>query len=205
MFRQLKNIDTAFRQVRLFCLAVVICSTITCCFTVFKCSRMVQNVLSKIYILYDGKVLEALSSDRKDNVGVEARDHIRTFHRLFFTLDPDEKAIQKNITAALYLADASAKQVYDDLSENGYYAGIIAGNINQTIDIDSVAVDLTSYPFRFHCYATQQIIRTTSTVTRSLVTEGELRKVSRSDHNPHGFLISRWATLENKDIKIVNH
>jgi len=28
-----------------------------------------------------------------------------------------------------------------------------------------------------------------------------LRNVSRSDNNPHGFLIERWATIANKDLK----
>jgi conjugative transposon TraK protein len=205
MFRKLKNIDTAFRQVRLFSLAIISSCLLICCFTIYKSISLVEAMQSRVYILSDGKALEALSASRKDNVAVEARDHVKTFHQLFFTLDPDEKSNQQHISRALYLADGSAKQVYDNLSESGYYAGIISGNINQTINVDSVAVDLSAYPFRFRCYATQNIIRTTSTVTRSLITEGELRNVSRSDNNPHGFLIGRWTTLENKDLKIVNH
>ncbi|MDP3180258.1 MAG: conjugative transposon protein TraK, partial [Bacteroidota bacterium] len=39
---------------------------------------------------------------------------------------------------------------------------------------------------------------------RSLITEGALRNVSRSDNNPHGFLIERWNTIENRDIKTEN-
>jgi len=205
MFRQLKNIDTAFRQVRLFCLAVVAFCLVVCCFTLYKSFNLVEASQARVYVLADGKAMEALASGRKDNVAVEARDHVKTFHQLFFTLDPDEKSIRQNIVRALYLADGSAKQAYDNLSENGYYSGLIAGNINQTITVDSVAVDLSAYPFHFRCYATQNIIRTTSTVTRSLVTAGELRSVSRTDNNPHGFLICRWTTLENKDIKVINH
>ena len=205
MFRQLKNIDTAFRQVRLFCLAVVAFCLVVCCFTLYKSFGLVEAMQSKVYVLADGKALEVLAAGRKDNIAVEARDHVKTFHELFFTLDPDEKSIRRNLARALYLADGSAKQAYSNLSENGYYAGLIAGNINETIKVDSVAVDLSAYPFHFRCYATQDIIRTTSTVTRSLITSGELRNVSRTDNNPHGFLICRWATLENRDIKIVNH
>lgn len=205
MFRQLKNIDTAFRQVRLFCLAVVACCLVVCCFTLYKSFSLVEAMQSRVYVLAGGKALEALAAGRKDNMAVEARDHVKTFHQLFFTLDPDEKSIRGNIAHALYLADGSARQAYDNLSENGYYAGLIAGNINQTIQVDSVTVDLSAYPFHFRCYATQDIIRTTSTVTRSLVTTGELRNVSRTDNNPHGFLICRWMTLENRDIKVVNH
>jgi hypothetical protein len=36
---------------------------------------------------------------------------------------------------------------------------------------------------------------------RNLITEGFLRNVARSDNNPHGFLIEKWTTIENKDLK----
>jgi len=123
------------------------------------------------------------------------------FHQDFFTLDPDDKVIDGNIAKALYLADASAKRQYLDLKESGYYSNIIAGNISQEIQVDSVAINVNEYPYYFRCYATQKIIRSTITVFRNLVTEGYLRNVSRSDNNPHGFLIEKWNTIENKDLK----
>lgn len=204
MFKQMKNIDTAFRSIRSFAIIVVIGSVFLCGFTLYKSFRLVAEMQSKIYILANGKALEAYASDRKENIPVEARDHVRMFHTYFFTLDPDEKVIQANITKALYLADASAKREYDNLKENGYYANIVAGNISQQIKVDSVVVNTNEYPYYFRCYATQSIIRTTSTVSRSLITEGYMRNVSRSDNNPHGFLIERWTTIENRDLKIEN-
>ena len=204
MFKKMKNIDTAFRHVRGFTMLMIVGCVLICCFAVYKSFSLVSQMQGKIYILANGKALEAYASERKDNIPVEARDHVKTFHALFLTLDPDEKAIQSGITKALYLADGSAKRAYDDLKENGYYAGLISGNINQTISVDSVAIDINEYPYRFRCYATQSITRPTSITTRSLITEGALRNVSRSDNNPHGFLIERWNTIENRDLKTVN-
>ena len=204
MFKKMKNIDTAFRYVRGFTMLVIVGCVVICCFTLYKSYSLVAEMQSKIYILANGKALEAYASERKDNIPVEARDHVKVFHRLFFTLDPDDKAIQATITKALYLADGSAKRIYDDLKENGYYAGLISGNVNQTISVDSVAIDINDYPYRFRCYATQNIVRPTSITTRSLITEGALRNVSRSDNNPHGFLIERWNIIENSDLKTVN-
>jgi conjugative transposon TraK protein len=126
---------------------------------------------------------------------------VKMFHSYFFTLDPDEKTIETNLSKALYLADASAKKQYDNLKETGYYVGVISGNISQQILIDSVLIDTRAEPYAFRCYATMEIIRPTSIVTRNLVTQGFLRNVSRSDHNPHGFLIEKWETLENRDLK----
>lgn len=204
MFQQLKNIDSAFKHIRSFSFLLILGSIALCCYTIYKSYRIVQETQSKVYILANGKAIEAFSSDRKDNIPVEARDHVRMFHYYFFTLHPDDKVIQTNIKNALYLADATAQTQYDNLRENSYYANIISGNVSQEIQIDSIDVDINQYPFYFKCIARQKIIRATSIVTRSLVTEGFLRNVLRSDNNPHGFLIEKWNTLENKDIKSEN-
>lgn len=201
MFTKIKNIDTAFRYSRILSIVTVIASFGFCGFVQYRSSKLMEHNQSRIYVLANGKALEAFATDRKENIPVEAKDHVRTFHWYFFTLDPDEKFIQSNISKALYLADGSAKQQYANLKENGYYANIISGNISQTISVDSVTVNMDQYPYYFRCYATQEITRATSTVYRNLVTEGYLRNVNRTDYNSHGFLIERWATLENKDIK----
>jgi conjugative transposon TraK protein len=205
MFKKMQNIETAFQHVRMFTIVLTLGYFITIDFIEYQNKSSIAAIQSKVYILYNGKVLEAMAADRKDNVAVEAKDHVKTFHQFFFTLAPDDKVIQANLSKALYLADESAKKEYDNLSESGYYANIIAGNISQQLQVDSVTVDLRNYPYRFRCYSIQSIIRTTSTVTRSLITEGELRNVARSDNNPHGFLIQRWTTIANKDLKIINH
>lgn len=204
MFKKLNNIDTAFRHVRAFTLVVIIASALVCIFALYQSFKTVNRMQDKIYVLANGKAIEAYASDRRDNITVEARDHVRNFHHYFFTLDPDDKVIRQNVSKALYLADNTAKRVYDDLKESGYYSGIISGNISQGIIIDSIKVSVANYPYYFRCYAKQQIVRPTSILTRSLITEGNLRNVSRSDNNPHGFLIERWRTIENKDITTEN-
>lgn len=204
MFTKAKNLETAFRHVRGFTMLVVLGCIGFCCFSIYKSCQLVDETQDKVYILASGKVLDAYASERKENIPVEARDHVATFHRYFFTLDPDDKVIQSNLVRALYLADVSAQAQYENLKESGYYASIISANISQQISIDTVEVKTEDYPYQFRCVASQRIIRSTSIVTRRLVTEGFLRSVSRSDNNPHGFLIERWTTLENKDINVQN-
>ncbi|HWB27711.1 MAG TPA: conjugative transposon protein TraK [Chitinophagaceae bacterium] len=201
MFKQFRNIESSFKYIKTFSMLVVAFCMLFSSFAVYKSFEAASVAQSRIYILANGKALEAYAADRKDNIPVEARDHVKMFHLYFFTLDPDDKVIQTNIAKALYMADASAKRQYDDLKEGGYYANLIAGNMSQELTVDSVQVDLQNYPYYFRCYATEKITRTTSIVTRDLVTEGYLRNVSRSDNNPHGFLIERWNIIENKDIK----
>jgi len=204
MFTHLRNIETAFQHIKRFSYLLVIACTLISCFALYKCFAFSAEANKHIYILANGKALEAVASDRKQNLPVEARDHIKVFHEDFFNLDPDDKQIQATITKALYLADESAKTQYDNLRESGYYANLISGNISQQITVDSIRLDMNSYPYAFRCYATEKLIRSTSTTTRNLITQGELRNVSRSDNNPHGFLIEKWETLENKDEQVKN-
>lgn len=204
MFQQLQNIDTAFKHIRLFTAGVIVLSLTLSGYVVYKSFGFISASQERIYILANGKALEAWSSERKDNIPVEARDHIKMFHLYFFTLDPDEKVIQTNLTKALYLADASAKRQYDNLKESRYFSNLISGNISQEIEVDSIQLDLNHHPIYFKYYGKQKLIRTSSIVTRQLITEGFIRNVNRSDHNPHGFLIEKWNTVENKDLKTEN-
>lgn len=202
MFPKTQNIETSFRHIRLLTIVVILGTLSLGGFIAWLSHEAVTRSQQRIYILASGKALEALASDRKENIPVEARDHIQSFHLHFFTLGPDERQITTNITKALYLADVSAKRLYDNLKESGYYAGIISGNISQEVTVDSINLDTRAYPFHFRCYATQKIVRPTSLVTRDLLTEGWLRNTSRSDNNPHGFLVERWSILDNRDLKV---
>lgn len=201
MFEQLRNIDKAFKHIRLFSFVVILASLCTCCYVVAESYQMVRRAERRIYLLANGKAIEAFSAERKDNIPVEARDHLKMFHHFFFSLDPDDKVIDENISRALYLADGSAKSKYEDLKEDRYYAGIISGNISQEVVMDSIEFNMDRYPYYFKYYGKQRIIRPSVVVIRSLITEGFLRSVARSDNNPHGFLVERWRVLENKDLR----
>ncbi|SDL67650.1 Bacteroides conjugative transposon TraK protein [Pedobacter sp. ok626] len=201
MFKQLKNIDSAFQHIKKFSIAFLIGNVLVVCFGIYKFCEVIYRERQTIHILYNGKVLEAFASDKKSNLGVELRDHIKTFHQYFFNLNPDDKAIRATVTKALYLADQSAKKEYDNLRESGYYNNLISANISQEIEVDSIKLDLNQLPYVFTCYATQKLVRSSSTVMRKLVTQGTVRELKeQTDNNPHGFLIQRWETLVNTDI-----
>lgn len=202
MFERVRNMDRAFQAMRLIMLVVIIGCLIVTVYAIYSNQQLSARAQDRVYVLHNGKAAEVFAASRKENIEVESRDHVRRFHELFFSLDPDEKAIAANIKKALYLSDATAKKQYDDLVETGYIAGIISGNVSQQITIDSVLVVTAVEPFAFRCYATIRIIRSTSMVTRNLVTQGYLRSMTRTDNNPHGFLIEKWETMDNRDIKI---
>ena len=202
MFENLKNLETAFRHVKYLSFVAILGSLCLSGYLGMKAIQATRAAQERIYILAEGKALEAFSSTKKENIPVEARDHVTMFHHYFFSLSPDENFIRDQITKSLYLADASAKKVYDNLRERGYYSEIVSANMNQTLEADSVVVSTESYPFEFRFYGKQKIIRTTSVVTRSLITSGRLRHIDRTDQNPHGFLIENWETLSNENLNV---
>ncbi|GAB3659852.1 conjugative transposon protein TraK [Echinicola sediminis] len=202
MFDYLTNIESAFQHVKRFSLLLSVGAIVLALGAVFLSYRFQQQASERIYILLDGKVLEAMASDRKTNLKVEAKEHVWRFHRHFFELSPDEGQIEGQLNSALYLGDGSVRAAYEVLREQGFYTGLVTGNISQEIVMDSMALDMESRPFRFRFFGRQVLTRPTSRLTRRLVTAGALREVARSVHNPHGFLIEKWETIENSDIKI---
>ena len=200
--KSLKNIETSFRQIRLFCIVFLCLCALVSVFSVVASFRFAEKQREKIYVLDGGKSLMlALSQDLSQNRPVEAREHIRRFHELFFTLSPDRAAIESNINRALFLVDKSAFAYYQDMQEKGYYNRVVSGNISQRIEVDSVVCDFNAYPYRAMTYARQMIVRESNITERSLVTRCELINSGRSDNNPQGFIMEKFEILENRDLR----
>ena len=144
----MKNIETSFRQIRTMGIVFVSLCALVTGYALWSSYRFAERQREKIYVLDNGKsLILALSQDLSQNRPVEAKEHIRRFHELFFTLSPDKAAIESNIRRALFLCDESAFRYYKDWEEKGYYNRIISANINQSIRVDSVACDFNSYPY----------------------------------------------------------
>ena len=203
-FKSLKNIETSFRQLRLFMLVFLGLCAVIVLFSLAASYRFAEAQRQKIYVLDEGKSLMlALAQDLSQNRPVEAREHVRRFHELFFTLAPDRAAIESNITRAMFLCDKSAYHYSQDMQEKGYYNRIVAGNINQRIEVDSVVCDFEVYPYRVMTYARQLIIRESNITERSLTTHCELINSVRSDNNPQGFVMEKLEILRNRDLRTI--
>ena len=159
-----------------------------CGYALYSSYRFAERQREKIYVLDQGKSLMlALSQDASRNRPVEAREHVRRFHELFFSIAPDKDAIEENMSRAFALCDKSAFDYYKDLAEQGYYNRAISGNVNQRIVIDSIHCNFESYPYEVTTYARQFILRQSNVTERSLVTSCTLQNSVRSDDNPQAF------------------
>jgi conjugative transposon TraK protein len=193
-FKCLTNIETSFRQLRMYAFVFAgICAVVTVA-AVWMSYSFAERQRQKIYVLDNGRsLMVALSQDLAQNRPVEAREHVRRFHELFFTLSPDKAAIESNVGRALQMADKSALSYYKVLQEKGFFNRLIAGNVSQMVKVDR-------YPYEVTTFARQRILRESTVTERSLVTTCRLVNVSRSDNNPQGFMVEALNIVENKDI-----
>ena len=164
-FKSLKNIETSFRQIRLFGIVFVSLCAMIAVVSVILSLNFAEKQREKIYVLDNGKSL-----------------------------------IEHNINRAMSLADKSAYNYYTDYVEKGYYNRIIAGNITQVLQVDSIVCNFNDYPYNVRTFARQMIIRQSNVTERSLITNCRLVNTNRSDDNPNGFMIEGLTILENKDL-----
>lgn len=195
----LKNYDKKVR------LAVIICSLfLTVCViisggSILLANRIVNDAKKEVYTL-NGTVPILIHGEAVDETfDVEAKSHVELFHHLFFTLVPDDKYIDYTIKKAMYLVDETGLAQYNALKEKGFYINIIGTNSVFSIFCDSLLFDKSTTEWTY--YGRQRIERRTNILIRQIVTTGKLKRVPRTENNPHGFMITNWRTVINKDIE----
>ncbi len=199
----IKNIESKIKLAAVISLGSLATAALMVISVSFYAYRQVSSARRSVYILDANNIpLSAQQTDVQTNRPVEYRTHINLFHSLFFTLTPDEKFIEYQMKKAMYLIDESGALQYNNLREKGFFNSILSSSSVLTLKTDSIQVDPVKKYFKF--YGKQTIDRRSSTLVRTLVTEGYLHDLGiRTENNAHGVLITRWKTIENKDISHV--
>ena len=166
---------------------------------IFTAKGMVDDAHKKVYVL-DGNVPILVQRTTMDEtLDVEAKSHVELFHHLFFTLAPDDKYLNYTMEKAMYLVDETGLAQFNALKEKGFYNNIMGTSAVFSIFCDSITFDKQQMTFTY--YGRQRIERRTNILMRKLVTAGELKRVPRTENNPHGLLITNWRTLLNQDLE----
>ena len=202
MLKSLNNMDTVFRQSRILAIICVVGMIVVSLFSVSYVYRAQHEQSQVVYALIGDEAVRLGAVNVLDNRPVEAHNHVEQFHRRLFGLDPDREVIDRNLNAAMSMADNSVKELVETYEEDNFYRGLVSGNISQSIAMDSIELDMTMKPYYFRYTGELTITRPSSIATRSLVSEGYFRDVQRSQLNPHGFLIEGYRILENEDVRV---
>lgn len=203
-FDSLLNIQKAFALTRIYLILITIFTLSVGGYAIYSSYQFAEAQRDKIYVLENGQpLLLALSHNVEENRTAEAMSHVRRFHEYFFTISPEKTAIEYNINKALFLSDNVAADYYIKLKEDGFYERIISAGILCEIMVDSVRIDDTTYPYKAYTYGKTSIIRSSSILYRNIETVCDLVNSTRTENNPHGFIIEKWKILDNSDIKEV--
>lgn len=195
----IKNLENKIKLVMIICSLFLVGCIIICISSIWTAKQMVSDAHQKVYVL-DGNIpILVQRSTMEETLDVEAKSHVEMFHHYFFTLAPDDKYIKYTMDKAMYLVDETGLAQYNTLKEKGFYSNIMGTSAVFSIFCDSIKFDKEKMEFTY--YGRQRIERRTSILTRELVTAGHLKRVPRTDNNPHGLLITNWRTLLNKDIE----
>ena len=195
----IKNLENKIKLVLIVSCAFLASCVIVSLGAIFTARGMVDDAHKKVYVL-DGNVPILVQRTTMDEtLDVEAKSHVELFHHLFFTLAPDDKYIDYTMEKAMYLVDESGLAQYNALKEKGFYNNIMGTSAVFSIFCDSIDFDKDKMQFTY--YGRQRIERRTNILMRKLVTAGDLRRVPRTENNPHGLLIVNWRTLLNQDLE----
>lgn len=196
----IKNIESKIRLATVLSIGSFLTSILICGFVSAYAYQQVANARQSIYILDNDIPILAKQSNMQMNRPAEYKAAVDLFHSLFFNLTPDDKHIEYQMNRAMYFVDETGVGQYNNLKEKGYFNSILSSSSVLSIQTDSIVIEQN----RFRYYGKQKIDRRSATITRSIVTEGELIDIPRSENNSHGVLITNWKTIENKDLSNVS-
>ncbi len=196
----IQNIESKIRLATVISLGSLLSSIIICGFVSAYAYQQVANARQSIYILDNDIPILAKQANMQMNRPAEYKAAVDLFHSLFFNLTPDDKHIEYQMKRAMYFVDETGVGQYNNLKEKGYFNSILSSSSVLSIQTDSIILDQN----RFRYYGKQKIDRRSATITRSIITEGELIDIPRSENNSHGVLITNWKTIENKDLSNVS-
>ena len=158
---------------------------------------MVTDAQQKVYVL-DGNVPILVNrTTMEETLDVEAKSHIEMFHHYSLRLLPmtSTSAIRwrRRCIWSMKLVGA-VHTLKERLLQH-----IMGTSAVFSIFCDSIKFNKEKMEFTY--YGRQRIERRSNILMRELVTAGQVKRVPRTENNPHGLLITNWRTLLNKDIE----
>ena len=196
------TIMASFAKVKFISIISVIGMFVTALACVILTLWKVDDLGKKIYVLDKGQVLTASREDANINRRDEIRAQSERFHTLFFTASPNRDVVQANIENALRLcADRSAYNYYNDLQESGFYRRVSQSNAVQEIVVDSVRVDMQTYPYQTVTFSSLYVTRQSLVVRSLLVTRMNMIEVPRDMTNLNGLKIEKFEVVRNEELE----
>jgi conjugative transposon TraK protein len=204
-FKSLVNIKSSVSILKWVMIAVIVVSSITTVIAVKMSYDFAEAQRQKIYVLDEGKsLILALAQDANLNQEALIKASVKYFHESFFSFGASKESINYHTEKALKVADRSGYNLYNNLVESNFYNEMISAKVTEEIRIDSIVINVNSYPYSAFTYAKLYLSRTSSITERNLITKCNIRRTPRDDDNPYGYMLEAIEVIANEDIRTVS-
>ena len=200
LIKYFDNIETSFRKMKVITVASVIACVTVCICSFAIAGWTIIETGNQVFVIDKGSAVMAQRTEEDANRDLEATDHVTRFHELMFNLSPNAESIKRNTDKALVMSDKSAYDYWSDLSERGFYQRLVSANVSQEIVIDSVKLDMNTYPYEARTYGRLFMLRESNITAYQLETTCRLVDVERSPGNPHGLMIEKFRVTRNENL-----
>jgi len=204
MVEQMNRINVTVGAYKFITVVAVIAAALVAGAAMYLYTSQVAQLQNRVYVLDNGTSFSAHAQDQSITRKDEVADHVRTFHEFMFNLPPSTEMITRNLNRALEMADMSAYRYYNDLQESGFYRRLTSTNSYQQIDIQSIDIEMNTYPYAVIVRAYQYVNRESNISQFSLVTRCRVANAVRTPNNLHGLMIEDFDVIENKLIETRN-
>lgn len=195
------NIETGFRRMKFLTVAALTAAAAIATGSMWMAYRFAETSRNNIFVVdKSGSALAATLAGSDVQKDLEVKDHLIRFHELMFNLSPSSEAIKRNTDRALIMSDRSAYDYWRDMSERGFYQRLVSANISQQIVVDSVRIDIGSYPYQSRTFGKLYLIRESNITAYEFESSCRLVDVERSVNNPHGLMIEKFTVTRNDNI-----
>lgn len=188
-----KNIYSILRINRFIVLSVVVMAMVATIVSSVISYKMYHNALNGSFAIgKNGAVIPLQWVQEKENLEVEALEHLRLFHNYFYSIDATN--FESNIEKALWLGDSSVDNVYRQKKSDGVYNRLMQYSLVQKVlSIESV-IDLIAEPYSFKTVTIFQINRGSIVDTYELISTGKLLHLDKRNFpkNTHALLITDY-------------
>ena len=200
LIKYFNNIETSFRKMKFVTILTICAAAVIAVGSVAASGWFIKQSGDTIFVVDKGSAVMASRDTQDSHRELEAKDHVTRFHELMFNLSPSAESIQRNLDRALVMSDRSAYDYWMDLSERGFYQRLVSANISQEIVVDSVKVDMQTYPYEAVTYGKLFLLRESNITSYDFESTCRLLEVERSPSNPHGMMIEKFLVTKSDNL-----
>lgn len=203
--KSLKDIPTTFIFIRRAFVFIAIISFVSILGSIATSIYISNKFMDTLFVINssgESHKLEVIKTDQDKSKyrKIEATNHIKRFHELFYEID--QFNYENQINQSLYLIGETGKDLYLTLKSKKHFSSLVANNLKHTLVIDSIKVNTNVYPYQGAFYGKVKVkrldvINTYKSQINTLNAVFKISEVDRNMDNPHGLLIENYIAKVN--------